>query len=334
LPDATPTSTAPPSPARRNKIWIAAQLVVTAIILWYVGKKLLDQWREFRGRPIEVHPRWTLIALSCAVVLVAYAVLIETWRRILVSWGDRLGFVDAARIWFVSNLGKYVPGKVWGIGMMAELSRRKQVSAAAAAGSSIISTVVNIATGFVVALVAGWQAMDRVSNGHAMIGAVLAAAVLLGLFALPIVLPTLLDLARRATGRDLAIGTLPHRAIYIAIAGNLLAWVLYGAAFQAFTAGVIGHAVGSTLDYAAVYASSYVLGYLALAIPGGIGAREAALTTLLRTLQLANVGQAAVVAVTSRLWLTVLEIVPALLFLAHGARPRPHPMTARDGSKS
>jgi uncharacterized membrane protein YbhN (UPF0104 family) len=334
LPDDTPTSTAPPSPARRNRLWIAAQLIVTAIIFWYVGQKLVDQWREFRGAPIEVHPRWGAIVLSCVIVLVAYAVLIETWRRILLAWGDRLDFLDAARIYFVSNLGRYVPGKVWAIGVMAELSRRKHVSPAAAAGSSIISTAVNIATGFVVALVAGWRAMDRVSNGHAVLGVLLAGMVLLGLFALPVVLPPALALVRRVTGRNLAIGNLPHRAIYLAIAGNLLAWALYGAAFHAFCVGVIGQSGGSTLDYVAVYASSYVLGYLALAMPGGLGAREAALTSLLRTLGLANVGQAAVVAVTSRLWLTVLEIVPALLFLAHGARSRPHAMTARDGSNS
>jgi uncharacterized membrane protein YbhN (UPF0104 family) len=296
---------------------------------------LLQQWKEFRGTSIEVHPRWALIALSCAVVFAAYAVLIETWRRILLAWGDRLGFVDAARIYFISNLGRYVPGKVWGIGVMAELSRRKQVSPAAAAGSSIISTLVNIATGFVVALIAGWKAVDRISNGHAVIGGVLAAAMLLGLFALPVALPTIMDLARRATGRNLSVANLPHRAIYIAIVGNLVGWALYGVAFQAFTSGVIGQANGSSLDYVAVYASSYVLGYLALAVPGGLGPREAALTTLLTTLGLvANVGQAAIVAVTSRLWLTALEIIPALLFLALGARPRPHAMTARDGTKS
>jgi glycosyltransferase 2 family protein len=335
LPDATPTSTAPPSRARRNKLWIAAQLVVTAVILWFVGAQLAHQWREFRGNPIVVHPRWGMIALSCVIVLAAYAVLIETWRRILRAWGDRLGFLDAARIYFVSNLGRYVPGKVWGIGVMAELSRRKQVSVAAAAGSSIISTLVNIACGFVIALLAGWRAVDRVSNGHAIVGAMLAAAVLLGLFALPIVLPPAVDLVRRITGRTITVGALPHRAITIAIVGNLVAWVLYGAAFQSFATGVIGGSAGSMWDYTAVYASSYVLGYLALAIPGGIGARESALTLLLQTLGLANVGQAAVVAVTSRLWLTGLEIVPALLFLAHGARrPPPHAMTARDGSNS
>jgi glycosyltransferase 2 family protein len=335
LPDATPTSTAPPSPARRNNAWFAAQIAVTAIILWFVGGRLVDQWKQFRGTPIEVHPRWSLIALSCVVVLAAYAVLIETWRRILRAWGDHLGFVEAARIYFVSNLGRYIPGKIWSIGVMAEMSRRRQVSVAAATGSSIISTLVNIATGFVIALITGWKAVDRVSGGHAVFGIVIAVLVLLGLFTLPVVLPALESFVRRRTGRELSIGNLPHRAIYIAIVGNLVAWVLYGTAFQAFTAGVIEHASGSPIDYIATYASSYVLGYLALAIPGGLFARELALTGMLQTLQLVqNVKEAAVVAVTSRLWLTVLEILPALLFLALGARRRTHAMTARDGTKT
>jgi len=334
LPDATPTSTAPPSPARRNRAWFAAQIVVTAIILWFVGDRLLQQWRAFRGTPIEVHPRWWLIALSCGVVLVAYAVLIETWRRILLAWGDHLEFVEAARIYFVSNLGRYLPGRIWSIGVMAEMSRRRQVSVAAATGSSIISTLVNIATGFVIALITGWKAVDRISGGHAVIGVAISLLVILGLFTLPVVLPALESFMRRRTSLKLSLGSLPHRAIYIAIVGNLVAWVLYGAAFQLFTGGIIEHASGSLVDYTAVYASSYVLGYLALAIPGGLIAREMALTTMLQTLQLVNVGQAAVVAITSRLWLTVLEILPAVVFLVLGARRRSHAMTARDGSKT
>jgi uncharacterized membrane protein YbhN (UPF0104 family) len=88
------------------------------------------------------------------------------------------------------------------------------------------------------------------------------------------------------------------------------------------------------MDYVAVYASSYVIGYLALALPGGIGVREGAQTKMLTILGVATLGQAATIAVTSRLWLTVLEIVPALVFLARGNRSRSEAMTSHDGSNS
>jgi hypothetical protein len=139
---------------------------------------------------------------------------------------------------------------------------------------------------------------------------------------------------RRVTGRAIDLGTLPHRALYQAVVGNLIAWVLYGIAFQLFVAGILGRASGSTADYVAVWAVAYVLGYLAFAVPAGLGARELALTDALTTVGLATVGQAAVIAVTARLWVTMLEIVPALIFLARGTRRRPATSNLRDGSDS
>jgi hypothetical protein len=43
----------------------------------------------------------------------------------------------------------------------------------------------------------------------------------------------------------------------------------------------------------------------------------------LRALGLAGPGEAWLLAITSRLWLTVLELVPGLLFLARDAARRP-----------
>ena len=43
---------------------------------------------------------------------------------------------SAARIWTVSNLGKYLPGKVWAIAGMALMARQAGVSPAAATGSA------------------------------------------------------------------------------------------------------------------------------------------------------------------------------------------------------
>jgi hypothetical protein len=335
LPDATPTSIAPPSPARRNKAWLAVQIAVTAVILWYVGKELVEQWRNFRAAPtVELHPQWWAIALSCAIILATYAVLIETWRRMVVAWGEDLPFADAARIWFLSNLARYLPGvnQIFTIGAIAELSRRRRVSPAAAAGASVINTAVNIATGFVVALIAGFSALDALSEGHATLGLGAAVVLLVGLLLLPTLLPWILGTAQKVTGRQLNLADLPRSAIYISLVGNLVAWTMYGLAFQYFVRGVLGHDVGTPADYIAVWAAAYVMGYLAFLVPAGLGAREGALFTGLTLLNLATAGPAAVISVAARLWLTVLEIVPALIYMARGARPRPQDTTPRDGS--
>ena len=268
-----------------------------------------------------------MLIASVAVVLLIYALLVETWRRIVVNW-DRtrtpthFGFWTAARIWSISNLGRYVPGKVWQIGAMATLAERAGVSPVAAVGSSILNVIVNISTGFLVALVAGWKSFDQLSRGYTTIGVVLLVIVLGSVLLLPIALPILLDIARRMTGKDLAMGTVPHRAVYLAIAGNVAAWLLYGAAFQLFVRGVTGQAAGSFANYVTAWAWPYIFGYRAFVLPGGIGVREGALALALGVLQLATPQTGLIIAATSRLWLTVTELLPGLTFLAIGWRGR------------
>ena len=323
MPSATPTSTNPPSRARRNRLWLVGQLVVTAVVLWYVGKALVKQWREFSGKPLTINADWPVLAASVVVVLITYALLIETWRRIVVNWEStrtppRFGFWTAARIWSISNLGRYVPGKVWQIGAMATLAERAGISPVTAAGSSILNVIVNLATGFLVALVAGWRSFDALSRGYTTVGVVLVVVVMAGVLLLPTALPILLDVARRMTGKSLALGTVPHRAVYLAIAGNVAAWLLYGAAFELFVRGVTGHATGSFAQYVTAWAWPYIFGYLAFFAPGGLVVREGALTLALGVLQLATPQTALVIAATSRLWLTITELLPGLTFLALG----------------
>jgi hypothetical protein len=325
LPSATPTSTSPPSRARRSRLWLVGQLVVTAVVLWYVGKALVEQWRTFSGQPLTIDADWPVLLASVAVVLLIYALLVETWRRIVINWERTrtpvdFGFWTAARIWSISNLGRYVPGKVWQIGAMATLAERAGVSPVAAVGSSILNVIVNISTGFLVALIAGWKSFDQLSRGYTTVGVVLLVIVMGSVLLLPIALPILLDIARRMTGKDLAMGTVPHRAVYLAIAGNVAAWLLYGAAFQLFVRGVTGQATGSFPNYVTAWAWPYIFGYLAFFLPGGIGVREGALALALGVLQLATPQTALVIAATSRLWLTVPELLPGLTFIALGWR--------------
>ena len=67
---------------------------------------------------------------------------------------------------------------------------------------------------------------------------------------------------------------LPTRAVFYALLGNIVVWLLYGAAFQLFVRGLLGSAAGGYAEYLAAYTISYLVGYLFLFAPAGIGARE------------------------------------------------------------
>lgn len=307
----------------RGRLFRAAGWALAALVVVLVGRVLLHDLRALREHPTAVDPQWGAIALSGLVFLAAHAVLVQTWRSVLSCWEARLPFWTAARIWSVSNLGRYLPGKVWQIGAMGAMARDVGISPIAASGSAILGTLVNVVAGFVVALLGGRALLERSSDGHGTLAiafVVLAAAALL---AAPALLPRLGPWVGRLAGRPVE-ARLPMRAVLYALVGNGVAWLLYGAAFQLFMTGVLGADAGGYAEYLAAYTISYLVGYLALFAPAGIGVREGAMVTVLVYAGLATRPQAALVALASRVWLTLLEVVPGFLFWALAAvRRRP-----------
>jgi hypothetical protein len=294
-------------------------------VLVLAGRALAHQWGAVRASAAAVRPGWLLVGASALPVLAAYAILVETWRSTLRAWSSGLSFLQAARITFVSNLGKYLPGKVWQIAAMGVMAKQQGVSPVAATSSSLLVNAANVLSGFALVLVTGARVLDLSARSGRAIAVGLVAAAALGLAALPLVVPRLAALAARATGRSFGVPTVPPRAIAVATAGTAAAWVLYGVGFRWFALAMLGAAPGSAAAWIAAYTVSYLVGYLAVFAPGGIGVRETMLVASLAGLGLTTQAEAWVVAVASRLWLTVLEVTPGVLFLTRDAlsrRPR------------
>ncbi len=304
-------------PARRRSLLRVGGWVLAAFVLARVSLSLAHGLVELRDQPLRGHPQWSLVVLSGLVFLVAHGVLIVTWRVVLSCWNAHLPFWSAARVWSVSNLGRYVPGKIWQIGAMGAMARELDVSPIAASGSAILGTLVNIAAGFVVALISGRDlllAQLPEPMRPIAVGLILTAAG--SLLLLPVLMPRVTQVIGRVTGRPLQ-ATLPLRAVVYSLCGNVVAWLIYGAAFELFVAGVLGRATGGYLTYLAAYTSSYLIGYIFLFAPAGVGFRETAMLELLQFAGLASHPEAALVTLTSRIWLTLLEVVPALIFWTH-----------------
>src|SRR2546428_7042068 len=67
----------------------------------------------------------------------------------LAGWGQRLPYTAAARAWTLSNLGRYIPGKVWSVAGLVVLAERAGVrrSAAAVSGFGMLAVVLGTGVG-------------------------------------------------------------------------------------------------------------------------------------------------------------------------------------------
>jgi uncharacterized membrane protein YbhN (UPF0104 family) len=299
----------------RRNLFRVAQWVFAAAVLVFAARSLASQWDKVGSRLSHIQFAWEWIGAATLLVLVTFALLIEGWRRVLGAWDSHLPFMQAARIWFLSSLGKYVPGNIWSLTAMGVMARKRGLSAIAAAGSSVVMQMVTLATGTAIVMVTGAKLLGQ----PLLVGAsVLVLAIVL--LSAPRFLPPLAAWASTMIGRDIAPPSVPATSIWTAAIASTLSWLFYGLAFQLFVRGLLGSAPGEISSYVAVYTAAYILGFISPIAPAGLGVREFTLAAFMTQLGLANEVDAALVAIAARLWLTIVELVPSGLYIAAGAR--------------
>jgi glycosyltransferase 2 family protein len=298
--------------------WIrVAQAVVGLSIVFLAIRALVRNWDQLRSQPLDwqLRPGW--LVLSLLLTWLMYGLLIFGWRSMLSGWGQRLDGWTAARIWILSSLGKYIPGKVWAVAGMALLSQRAGVAAWAATGSAVVMQVLAIGTGAAVAGLAGADALESARQG-ARTGLVLLVAGATVSVALLLWPPFLRRLLRLAAPQAVTQRQPAGKGIVIGIATNIIAWLGYGLALWLLARGLLPTSGLSLRLAIAVFTASYLAGFLALFAPGGLGVREGLFILMLQ--QPLGVGAATSLALASRLLLTVAELGAAVPFLALGRR--------------
>jgi len=276
----------------------AAQIAVMVLVLAFVLRALAARWDEFRAIELTIRlaPAW--IALSVGVVLTTYLIQIESWRRVLAGWRQRLPYRSAARIWCVANLGRYLPGKIWTVAGMVVMVQRAGVESWAAVASAVVMQALAFGTGAAAAL-----ALPTGGFGPRLaLGVALATSLLLAMGSAKLV-----RLANRLLS-GVVLRPLPPLAV---LTGGILmfaSWVGYGVAFWALARGV--GVAGLTLPTAvSVFAAGYLLGWLAFLFPAGLGVREGVFLQLLQPA--IGASGAVVLGVASRLLLTAAELAAA-----------------------
>ncbi|MEO7362218.1 MAG: lysylphosphatidylglycerol synthase domain-containing protein [Gemmatimonadaceae bacterium] len=300
----------------RKTLWRVIQIVFLIAALGYTAMQVRANWTQVKASAANVHPDWLLISASSAIVIGTYAILIQSWRTLIAGEGSSLRYLAAARIWFIANLGRYIPGKVWSIAALNSMAAREGVPGAAAAGAAVLGTLINIGAGFGVVALSGSRLLaqlDPVFRVGSIVGSILFV---IGVAALPWMLPPTAEWAAKRFGKKIPSVRVPAQNLFTAVTINAVSWFCYGWAFMLFARAVLPEVTGSVAQFTGVWTASYTLGYLAFFAPGGIGVREVVMGAAMVGLGMASKTDAALIAVTSRLWLSVVEVLPGLIALA------------------
>jgi uncharacterized membrane protein YbhN (UPF0104 family) len=97
--------------------WLRGGLL--AVVLMFCGYGLYTEWPQVSAGLARLH--WYGVAASLVAAMAGTTCMMLAWRAILADLGSSLPFRAAARISFVAQLGKYVPGAVWAFAAQVEI---------------------------------------------------------------------------------------------------------------------------------------------------------------------------------------------------------------------
>jgi uncharacterized membrane protein YbhN (UPF0104 family) len=290
-----------PPAARRRSRWLT--VAVLAVVAGFFVATLAARWNDVISLNWRLEPG--LFVLATVLLALSYVLVAWLWGLALHrAAGTRLA--AGARIWFLSNLARYVPGNVWSYVGAVELARREGVARRTTLSVMAITQVLSVG----VALLTGLPVLlaERARLGRpALLGVavVLVAAALAAIFR-----RQLLGLARRRLPDfDPADVTPSAGTVALLTVGYAAYWLVTGLAFAALVASLYPLAVTDIPVVVAAYAAAYAVGFLALLTPAGLGVREGVLVVALAPVLPA--GPALVVALISRLWMMLVELAGA-----------------------
>ena len=283
-------------------------LVLCAVVLGVLAvARDLEGFLESVGR---IGPDSALLAFVLAIA--GLLVSGEAWRSNVRSVVGPLDRAAARRVFFVSQLGKYLPGALWPAVAQIDSARRAGLSGSRMGVAFLLFLALHLLTGLVVAVgLMPWAAPELLRAYPWTPGLLILLAVVL----VPPVLTRVIDRALRIIRRPTLTAPLGLRDVAEPSAQLLVTWAFYGLAAVALTAPIVG-----SVDLRLValstggFALAWVVGVVIVLAPAGVGAREIVL--LLALSPMLGTTEATSVVIVLR----VVHTVADLLLAAVGGR--------------
>jgi hypothetical protein len=225
-----------------------------------------ETWRRSQGLPI---PRVWAFLSAAGLILFGLYCLARAWGRLL---GGHRGNRALAAGFYASQLGRYIPGAVWQALAQVGLATRSGIPLPNASTAFVVNAVIQVsAAGLVGASLAVF------GSGVPLTARLLALLALLSLLLLRRAwLVRALQVVERLARRTLAESLVPsQRAVLSSFGWTLGAVLANSVAFALLLTSLPGGAPIPASSSA--FALAWLIGFLAVPFPSGIGVREGVL---------------------------------------------------------
>ena len=278
--------------------------IVLAIFVFF-GKMVWNHWNQVKDASFtfEVFP----LILSTLIFAFSYFIQIWAWYLITLKLKIALSPSDTLKSWLNSQLGKYLPGKIWlllGRFYFYESRGKSKKSISVALYFEMVTIMVAAGLVFLAALIFFreiWLFYSWKQSGW------LILLFLLGFVSLhPRVLQKILNWTLVQFKKEPVSLSISYSDILWILFVCIVSWVIGGVGFYLFVDSVYSVAPQYILFLTGALAISSTLGLVAIFAPSGLGVREGALVYLLSFVMATPV--AVIISILTRIWMTLIEI--------------------------
>lgn len=268
----------------RSTLRAMGLLVLTVGFLWFFSREIHRHWGELSR--VHLNIQWQYLLVGLILVVVGYLVATLAWRdAIQLASGKQLTFTESVGLVNISQLTKYLPGKVWSYAIQMHLLSSHGVSKTRVLSVNVIM-LLSLA---VSATVIG-------SAYLAFANTLLPRGIAVPLFALSLMLyaslvfggawsiNVLVRLANALFKKNLATIKIPLMEMVLMHGLYLVSNLLFGLAGYFVALGIgLPHNLSLVIPIAGSMLLSDTLGFFAFVVPGGIGVREGVMYAMLKS---------------------------------------------------
>ncbi|MEO0019528.1 MAG: lysylphosphatidylglycerol synthase domain-containing protein [candidate division WOR-3 bacterium] len=297
---------------RKKLRWLRYTLGIAIVIIsfYFLISRLLRDWQQIPFSELRFNP--VLLILSYLILLCLHFPLGGyAWKLILAGLGENLPALRCTAIITVTQLGKYAPGKVWfTLGRMS-FAKRDGIPEAKTLTSVVIETGFLLLAAIFLFAIAVLLLPRAVVPKGVYYSFLLAPITLIVTY--PPILNRILKPLLRWFKQPLFSLELSYPRLLAILGVYVLDWFVQGIGCFVLINSFYPLSLSHLPILLGGYSISWILGFIILIAPAGLGVREGIYTFILKLVMPQTI--AIISALITRVWMSTAEVAMALICL-------------------
>ncbi len=275
--------------SKRLHVILHGGIIVAILLFW--GLAIARHWDQFVSYPWKVS--WPSLLLAFAAAMAEIFVVFAVWWRALALTGVHVPWRVGMQLFFRAQIARYLPGGIWDLVGRFVLASQAGVGKRAMAASMGLEMGLQVLSGGVFLLMALALRSGLTAQNYLILGLVIILSSLI--FLSPPVFTRFVNFGLKLLKKTALEMQLTWWGLLQLFLLRLFGHVLMGLGFFLMVRGIAPVPLSAAPLLITSFVGAWLIGYLAVIFPMGIGIREGALVLLTSSVLPFSVATAAVV---------------------------------------